>query len=272
MTTAPSTLPILAPASAPRPVRAILVLPNGQFLIAGDFTYYNGASASHIARLNSNGALDTTFHSPVITGNTINALALSNGYIFIGGDFSASAEPPLNNLACLNSNGSLDLAFANNLGAGVNGIVYALSIDALGNLMAGGDFLTAPGLSRPRIARFTSEGSPDTTFDPGIGADNTVFTILPQADGTIYVGGAFTTFNGTHRLGFTRLFSNGYVNTSFLDTAYNQFAGLHRERFVDPVGVVYAAGVQSDGNILIGGAFQQVGGGQANAAIRLDPS
>ena len=143
---------------ATAPVRAVLVLPNGQFLIAGDFTYYNGAAASHIARLNANGSLDTSFHSPTITGNTINALALSNGHIFIGGDFSAVGTTALNNLACLNSNGSLDLAFANNLGAGVDGIVHALSIDALGNLMAGGDFLTAQGLSRPRIARFTSEG------------------------------------------------------------------------------------------------------------------
>jgi len=257
---------------ATAPVRAVLVLPNGQFLIAGDFTYYNGAASSHIARLNANGSLDTSFRSPTITGNTINALAFSNGHIFIGGDFSAVGTTVLNNLACLNSNGSLDVAFANNLGVGVDGIVHVLSIDALGNLMAGGDFLTAQGLSRPRIARFTPDGSLDTTFDPGIGTDNTVFTILPQADGTIYVGGAFTTFNGTHRLGFTRLFSNGYVDTSFLDTAYNQFAGLHRERFVDPVGIVYAAAVQSDGNILIGGAFQQVGGGQANATIRLDPS
>ena len=138
-----------------------------------------GAASSHIARLNANGSLDTSFHSPTITGDTINALAFSNGHIFIGGDFSAVGTTVLNNLACLNSNGSLNLAFANNMGAGVNGIVHALSINALGNLMAGGDFLTAQGFSRPRIARFTSDGSLDTTFDPGIGADNTVFTILP---------------------------------------------------------------------------------------------
>ena len=90
------------------------------------------------------------------------------------------------------------------------------------------------GLSRPRIARFTTSGVLDATFDPGTGTDDTVFTILPQTNGTLYVGGSFTTFNGTHRLGFTRLYSNGNVDTSFLDTGYNQFAGLHRERFVDP--------------------------------------
>ncbi len=257
---------------ATAPVRAVLVLPNGQFLIAGDFTFYNGSSCSHVARLNPNGTLDTSFVVPTITGNTINALALSNGKVYIGGDFTAVGGTLLANLARLNSNGTLDQNYASTLGVGVDGIVHALSIDAAGNLLAGGDFRTVAGLARSRIARFTASGSLDTTFDPGTGADGTVFTILPQPDGTIYVGGMFTSFNGTHRLGFTRLFSDGTVDTTFLDTAYNQFAGLHRLRFIDPVGVVYATGVQTDGNILIGGSFQQVGGGQTDPTIRIDPN
>jgi uncharacterized delta-60 repeat protein/uncharacterized repeat protein (TIGR01451 family) len=255
------------------PVRAALIMPNGQVLIAGDFTSYNGSSCSHIARLNANGALDPSFVAPALTGNTINALALANGQTYIGGDFSvANGALQLNNLARLNSDGTLDQAYANISRVGVDGIVHALGLDASGNLLAGGEFLTAGGLSRPRIARFTTTGSLDTTFDPGTGADGTIFTILPQADGTIYVGGAFTTFNSTHRLGLTRLFADGTVDTTFLDTAYNQFAGLHRERFVEPPGAVYAAGIQSDGKILIGGSFQQVGGGQANATLRIDPN
>jgi len=257
---------------ADAPVRAVLVMPNGEFLIAGDFTFYNGASCSHVALLNPNGTLDTSFVAPTITGNTINALALYNGKIYIGGDFAAVGGRGLNNLARLNANGSLDLAYANTLGVGVDGTVHALSIDARGRLLAGGDFLTVAGLSCSRIARFTTGGSLDATFEAGTGADATVFTILPQGDGTIYAAGGFTSFNGTHRLGITRLFPDGTVDTTFLDTAYNQFAGLHRRRFIDPAGAVYAAGVQSDGKVLIGGSFQQVGGGQANAAIRIDPN
>jgi uncharacterized delta-60 repeat protein len=256
------------------PVRAVLVMPGGKFLIAGDFTSYNGLSCSHVARLNPNGSLDPSFVAPTLTGNTIDAIAFYNGQVYIGGDFAVTNAGVglVNNLARLNSNGTLDRAYASALGVGVDGIVHALSIDASGNLLAGGEFLTVDRLSRPRIARFTPSGALDSTFDPGTGTDSTIFTILPQTDGTIYVGGAFTAFNGTHRMGFTRLFSNGNVDTTFLDTAYNQFAGLHRERFVDPVGVVYAAGVQSDGKTLLGGSFQQVGGGQADPTIRIDPN
>ena len=252
-------------------VRAALPLPNGQFLIAGDFTFYNGSACSHIARLNPNGSLDTSFQPPTITGHTINALAVSHGQIFIGGDFTAIGTNLLEDLACLNPDGSLNLPFANNLGVGLDGMVHALAIDAAGNLLVGGEFLHVAGVASTRIARFNPSGFLDPTFGAGSGTDNTIFTILPQTNGTIYVGGAFTTFNGTHRLGFTRLYANGNVDTSFLDTGYNQFAGLHRERFVDPPGVVYAAGIQSDGNVIIGGSFQQVGGGQANPAIRIDP-
>ena len=67
------------------------------------------------------------------------------------------------------------------------------------------------------------------TSSPALGADDTVWNItLQPLDGTIYVGGQFSSFNGTHRLGFTRLYPNGTVDTTFLDTAYNQFAGLKR--------------------------------------------
>ena len=73
------------------------------------------------------------------------------------------------------------------------------------------------------------DGSLDTTnFFVGTGANDIVWSITLQPDGTIYVGGQFSSFNGTHRLGFTRLYANGTVDTTFMDTAYNQFAGLKR--------------------------------------------
>ena len=92
---------------------------------------------------------------------------------------------------------------------------------------------------RTRIARLNSDGTVDSTFNSGTGADDTVYNISAQPDGSMYVGGVFTSFNGTHRLGFTRLYADGTVDTTFLDTAYNQFAGLHRKyydrQWTDPI-------------------------------------
>src|SRR5262249_37477553 len=115
-----------------------------------------------------------------------------------------------------------------------------------------------------------ANGSVDTTFDPGTGADGTVYSIAIQPDGVAYIGGIFMSFNGTHRLGFSPLFQDGTVDTGFLDTAYKQFAGLPPSRFSDPAGIIFTSSVQPDGNVLIGGSFLQVGGGQADANVRFD--
>ncbi len=60
----------------------------------------------------------------------------------------------------------------------------------------------------------------------------------------IYVGGAFSMINGTHRLGFARLYANGLVDTTFMDTSYNQFAGLKKIYSYD-VPAVFTSAVQS---------------------------
>ncbi len=53
---------------------------------------------------------------------------------------------------------------------------------------------------------------------------------------------------------------------AFLDTAHNQFAGLKRIYSYD-LPAVFASAIQNDGNVLIGGSFTQVGGGQADPNI-----
>lgn len=256
-------------------VRSIVALPNGQYLIAGDFTTFNLTNSSHIARINADGSLDAAFSAnlPTIAGQSIYSLAVNGaGRIYVGGAFSSVGGLTLANLACLNSDGTLNVNFANNISPGPNGSVYSVAVDPSGRVLVGGAFYTIGAVSRTRVARLNSNGSMDYSFDPGTGPDDTVYSIAPQTDGTIYVSGQFLSCNGTQRLGLVRLFHDGTVDTGFMDTAFNQFAGLHRYRFSDPVGVVLCSAVQSDGNVMIGGAFSQVGGGQADPNIRLNPN
>ncbi len=51
-------------------------------------------------------------------------------------------------------------------------------------------------------------------------------TIVLQPDGGILLGGIFTSVNQTRRVSIARLLPDGTLDTSFMDTAYNQFAGL----------------------------------------------
>lgn len=191
--------------------------------------------------------------------------------LYVGGEFTA-AGGFLNqdHIARFLGDGSLDTTFDPD--AGINGPVYALAVQQNGLVLAGGEFSQVNALNYNRLIRLLNSGMVDPDFQNGIGVDGTVFSIDARNDGTIYVGGAFTSVNGTHRLGFARLNSDGTVDTSFLDTAYNQFAGLPRQRFSDPVGTVYASDVQSNGGVMIGGSFDQVGGGQFNAKVRPESS
>jgi uncharacterized delta-60 repeat protein/uncharacterized repeat protein (TIGR01451 family) len=257
---------------------AIAVQSDGNILIGGEFTSVAGFSRPYIARLNgTNGVLDTSFNptanSPdgVVQAITV----MPSGQIVIAGQFTHLGATPLNHLAQLNPNGTADASFNNNLGSAFDQTVWTLA-QAGGKLLAGGDFTVFGGIPRNRIVRLNANGSIDSSFNPGSGASDTVLSISPQSDGTIYVGGQFTSFNGTHRLSFARLFADGSVDTRFLDTAYNQFAGFPRMYFDkqslgDSLPIVYVSQTQSDGNPIVGGSFTRVGGGQASPLTRFDP-
>jgi len=248
-------------------VWSVLVQADGKVVIGGDFTTYNSVARKYIARLNTDGSLDTTFNSSNLLSGPVYALAENGSVIVVGGKFNVTGQRYAN-LARLNLDGSLDTTF--NPGSGTDASVMSLGWQANGQIVVGGTFQTINGNTCGHLTRLNYDGSLDTGFFAGTGADGTVYSITLPADGTIYIGGNFTTYNGTHRLGLARLYADGTLDTSFLDTAYNQFAGLSRLMFGDAPGTVYASALQADGNVMIGGSFQQVGGGQADMLVRND--
>ena len=195
--------------------------------------------------------------------------------LLVGGDFTATGGiTGQDHIARLGLDGSLDLSFDPN--SGVNGRVRALAAQNDGKVIVGGDFTSVNGQTATHITRLNQAGTLDSGFFSGTGTDAGVYHLnyVPNATNstmdTIYVGGPFTLYNGTHRLGFARLNYDGSLDTSFLDTAYNQFAGLPRTYFSDRFNAVFASALQSDGNVMIGGSFSQVGGGQFDPNIRPD--
>lgn len=184
----------------------------------------------------------------------------TNSDVMAGGSFSVAGEP-YSNLARFTPTGLLDNTFSNSF-QGVDNAINAVAWQPDGKVLIGGAFAHYNGTAMGGIARVNWDGSLDQNFFIGSGADDEVWNLTLQPDGTIYVGGQFTSINGTHRLGFARLLPDGTVDTSFMDPAYNQFAGL-KKIFADDLEAVYASAIQSDGNVIIGGLFNQVGGGQA---------
>jgi uncharacterized delta-60 repeat protein len=222
-------------------VNAAVPMPDSKVIIGGQFTTYNGTSRNRIARLNNNGSLDTSFDPGTGANDYVAALALqADGKLIIGGQFTMYNGTPRNRIARLNSNGSLVTSF--DTGTGANGAVNALALQADGKILIAGDFTTYNGTSRNRVARLNSNGSLDTTFDPGSGAGGVVNAVALQSDGKLLIVGDFTVFNGTSRGRIARLNSNGS-----LDITFDPGSGANA--------VINAVAIQRDGKILIGGAF-----------------
>jgi len=134
--------------------------------------------------------------------------------VVIGGQFNNVNNYPRSRVARLDASGNVDLGFdTSNLG--LDGTVWVVAPQDDGKVIIGGDFTMVGGLWRPRIARLNQNGSLDATFDPGLGANDTVFALLIQADGKVLVGGAFTQFHTAAHRGVTRLQSNGPSTPTF---------------------------------------------------------
>jgi uncharacterized delta-60 repeat protein len=128
---------------------------------------------------------------------------------------------------------------------GTNDAVNAVIPQPDGKVIVVGRFTQANNVGRNRIARFNFNGSLDTSFDPGTGADAEITAAVLQPDGRIVVAGLFTSFNGFMHKGVCRLNTNGSV-----DQTFGLGAGIDN--------AALALALQSDGRILVGGQFSQV--------------
>jgi len=180
---------------------------DGQIVMGGMFTTYNVTSRNRIARLNTDGTLDTTFAPGTGASSHVRTIAIQDdGQILIGGYFTIYDGTARSHIARLNTDGTLDLTF--NPGSGADGEVNCIAIQNDGQILIGGDFTTYNGISRNGFARLNTDGSLDTDFDIGTGVTGntaTVWSIVIQSNGRILIGGSFTTYNGTSRVGIARI-------------------------------------------------------------------
>jgi uncharacterized delta-60 repeat protein len=186
---------------------------DGKIIISGQFSSYNGADISGIARLNTDGSLDVSFNpgrGPIFGGDPRNPSVIistaiqSDGKIIIGGLFNTYNQTA-KNIARLNTDGSLDAGF--NPGIGANNAIYTTLLQRDGKIIIGGDFTSYDGTVVNRLARLNTDGTLDVLFNPGTGANSTIYTTAIQSDGKIIIGGAFTSFNGIGRNRVARVMS-----------------------------------------------------------------
>lgn len=244
-------------------VRAVVLMDDGRILVGGEISVNGGYPYWYfrVARLNSDGSVDTTFALTLDWYGQVNSLAVqSDGRILVGGwsltvrgDSSATYY-----LLRLYADGSVDNTYPKR--SAPDGVVHKLLVlnddpanpnrcRVLGNL---------PNISGGHtgyVVTFLNNGTlqsalTDETFN------GPVFAYVRQSDGkTVYVG-SFTQVLGASRNRIVRLHTDNSLDTSFNPgTGFNDFAN----------NVL----LQTDGKLVVVGNFSAYNGANVGPIVRL---
>lgn len=253
-------------------INTINMLADGKIIIAGYFTNFDNVPMNRVARLNSDGSLDTTFN----IGNGVQGSGLYVGVmstfiqpdekVFIVGNFSGYDGVTSKKLARINSDGSIDSTFLT--GDFVNGGgITCTALQNDGKILICGSFTSYNGNVIRQIARLNADGSFDNSFTSGNAGflewESTPYAVAIQSDGKIVVGGNFTAFNTYYTSRLTRLNTDRSLDLSFYS---NSNVNLEID---NPVNVI---AMQNDGKILVGGQFTLFNGSNSRRIVRLNGS
>jgi len=263
-----------------------------------------GHNANNIARVNSDGTLDTVFSGKTgsgsfITADTQNRLTASfqataglvnqlrlgvsvlkpqlDGKIVVGGSFNSFNDQGKFGIAKLSSDGFLESAYTGQIS---NNTILAVSVSGVetqldDKVVVSFSEVISSGASTPTnnlIRRLNSSGTPDTAFNNANSrsANNyiTAIALQPVPFGSnnieIVAVGAFTTFSATPTTSSTANRIARINPDGTRDTAFTTANGTGANN------VIYAVAIQpSDAAIVIGGQFTQFNGVNSNRIARL---
>jgi len=252
----PSFAPVLGGATHDV-VRAIVVQPDGNILLAGNFTTVNDQPRYHVARVHPDGTLDSTFQPGLIVPASdviFNCLTLQPDGKVLVGHATCSAELAL---CRLNADGSLDTGF--HLGvppAGWCGGVMEVVLQPSGKLVVYGNF----GAWR-FLARLHTDGSEDHSFVPPA-IFWQIHQLLSQPDGKIVIAGHDSGWIGETPNGILRLNLDGSVDNGF--QVPEGVLGHQNE--------IGALALRPDGRILLGKAYSFFNVQNPQAIVQLQPN
>lgn len=268
-----------------------------------DSTYFVSTTDSRILKFNSQGASSTDFiHIEESGGYARDLNIFPSGKLLI-------TRP--NNLFVLQSNGWRDAAFQTTTGA--TGKITAVTTLPDGKTLIAGDFYGYNNENIQTVARILSDGNIDASFDSGFtlrqsSSASKIWSIEPQLDGKILIGGNFPTFeagvssptwkqvirllaNGERDTTFNEIiFSSGAFGSrklivlgdgSFFTIGQNIVRKYHADGQLDNGfsilgvsgfgGTIHDAHILPTGKLLVGGLFSIVNGVSANSLVRINP-
>jgi len=213
---------------------------DGKIIVGGSFSSIDNITRNNIARLNSDGSVDTLFNASA--NDDVESLSIqADGKVLISGSISRVNDIAISNLARLNTDGSLDQTFTPNPNCIVRNV---LSLNDT-NILIAGCFSQVASQAQSGVALLDASGNLVSGFKSDIDIESSVYALNEQPDGKFLLGGEFTQVNGSARSYLARLELDGTLDPTF-----------------NPVidGSVRSIIITTDNKIGIAGFFDNVGG------------
>lgn len=289
------------------------VLSDGKILLTGNFTSFNGAQSNKIIRLFSDGSVDTSFNIGTGFDDDVSAMAVQpDGKIILGGKFTNYNGISANRILRINTNGSVDYSFLPGSGFSA-GAVQKIKMDSFGNIMIGGSFTgNYNGSEVNRVCLLNPNGILKTDIEFGSGpASASVLALENDIEGSWYIGGSFSVFDGLNQGRLAKINAEGEYDTGYLASGigcdnsvykilsledkktlvfgnFKKFNGASASRITrlledgsldtsfntsqsEANNLIKTAVLQADGKIIMGGNFTKYNETVANRIIRTLP-
>ncbi|WP_238388199.1 hypothetical protein [Hymenobacter sediminis] len=221
----------------PGTVRALATYPHNQLLVAGSFSAVGDQEAHNLARLHSDGTLDTAFTRRCnLEGDLQHVVVQPDGRLLVAGWGSRVNNSSQLLLVRRLPDGSPDTTFAPPLlTADAYQSITALVLQPDGKVLLAGQF-RLPGGKEHTLLRLTALGKVDLSFQPPVSTES-ARSLLVQPDGKILVG--------SYPSLVRRLLPDGRLDPTFQSLRYS--------------GLVTTLAQYPDGRILVGGQFSAGG-------------
>ncbi|TGD58700.1 T9SS type A sorting domain-containing protein [Flavobacterium humi] len=245
----------------------LAIQPDNKIVVVGTFSTFNNTAVNNIARLNADGSLDPGFNSgtgftavPLQIPKVNEIIIQDNGKIVVcGGYFNSYNDfATEKNMIRINPDGTIDPSFDLTYSYRGNADKKIPALQSDGKIIIGGDFVSFDSYPHKHIARINPDGFVDPTFGASAGFDGSVEDTFEQPDGKLLVCGSFGSYNKTTAKTVARLNANGSLDTTFSSgIGFNDW--------------VFKVITQTDGKILVCGAFTKYNTTNSNRIIRLNP-
>jgi uncharacterized delta-60 repeat protein len=238
---------------------------DGKIIYCGYFTHFNGIAVKYLARINTDGTLDTVFNTNIGSGpdSNCNKVALQpDGKIIVSFwryTFNGNAR---NGIVRLNTDGTEDTSFTvTGFPTGFT-IISAIKFQPDGKILMGGFFSGYNGSTHRDVIRFNSDWTEDTAFSANLGTGFCSNCSGPtgidlQLDGKIVISALSGSYNGQSRNDNIRLNSDGTEDATFYT---NHGPGFNTNGLSTVL-------VLPSGKILFGGQQIFIGGNTRNRLV-----